>query len=75
MPMGPVVKRFGRYAVTDDGEIGHKYSVRFKLDNDKFRFVSSGSTLNNATALAEAMHKTNAGTTASILTESVGIDT
>ncbi len=68
--MGPEVNRYGYMFVTDDGKEGYRYTVRAELASGGSTFVAGGATLNDASMVAEALFKTNAGNDRTTLTES-----
>jgi len=79
MSLGPTVKQYGRFRVTDDGASGKKYGVWRQDDaatrrhNDGsiyYTVVGSGMEKDTALTVAEALHKTGAGDPGSQLNES-----
>lgn len=59
--MGPEVRRYGSFFVTDDGHIGQRYSVRADMEDNTTMFIAGGASLGSASIVAESLSACHAG--------------
>ena len=67
--MGPIIKQYGAFAVSDDGQPGHRYGVWVFLESDQWSLIGSGMNRSNSLMVAEALNFAKAGCSSTMLVE------